>query len=58
MGRFVLSKAKVLEIAKEFYGRDCDKEWLKRVHQMSDTTLRSRMKEHEIKTKQITVVID
>lgn len=58
MGKHVLSKSKILEIAKGFYERDCDKAWLKRVHQMSDTTLREKMKDYEIKTKRITVVIE
>lgn len=55
MGKFVLSKKSVLEIAKGFYERGCDKDWLKRVHQMSDVTLRTRMKEYGIKTKIIVV---
>ena len=56
MGRFVLSKAKVLEIAVEYYERDSDREWLKRVHQMSHQTLWNKMKEYNIKTKLIVVV--
>lgn len=55
MGRRILSKAKVLEIAREYYERDSDKDWLKRVHQMSHVTLWTRMKEYNIKTKVVVI---
>lgn len=55
MGRFVLSKVKVLEIAREFYERDSDKEWLKRVHQMSQSTLWRKMQDYGIKTKVVVI---
>lgn len=55
MARFILSKAKVIEIAQEYYDRERDDAWLKRVHQMSSVTLRNRMKEYGIKTKVVVV---
>lgn len=56
MGRRILSKAKVIEIAEGYYERNSDREWLKRVHQMSHQTLWNRMNEYNIKTKLIVVI--
>lgn len=55
MGKFVLSKKAVFEIATKYYERDSDNEWLKRVHQMSHVTLRKKMKEYNIKTKIVVI---
>lgn len=55
MGKLIQGKNTVLAIAKEYYNRDADREWLKQVHGMSHTTLWRRMQDYGIKTKVVVV---